>query len=184
MGAIGRSRGILACLVVLAAAGMSACSALGTTSSAGHGNSHATAQQPPVLTASPTPSGTGGIQNLVISSALRSELTAIFVASIGIQISDLPGDGPIPGDTYYAYDPATDIYWAWATFPVNGAAPPSVIAAFREHGQSGMFRKAGAGSWQVTTDSAPTFCAELRFFPPAVLTAWALPTTPPPYQTC
>jgi hypothetical protein len=174
---------------------MAACSANPVPSNAGPGNSHTTTPTSTVsATASPsrpadspstTPSGPGGVQDLAVSSAVSSELTATFVAYIGIQVSDLPGDGPIAADTYYAYDPATDIYWAYATFPVDGAAPASVIAAFQKYGSSGLFRKAGAGPWQVTTTSAEgTFCPVLQFFPPAVLTAWALPTTPPAGQSC
>jgi hypothetical protein len=194
MRAIGLSRAMLMGIAMLAAVGMAACTA---PNSARPGSSQTatplanatgtSTTSAAILPASEAPSATpggSGVQNLVMSSALRSELTALFVADIGIQVSDLPGDGPIPGDAYYAYDPATDTYWAYATFPVSGAAPASVIAAFQEHGQTGLYRKAGAGPWQVTTDSAATFCAELQFFPPAVLTAWALPTTPPPYQTC
>jgi hypothetical protein len=132
---------------------------------------------------SATPGGSGGVQNLVITSAEKTELTALFVAALGIQVSDLPGDGPIQGDTYYAYDPATDTYWAMATFPLNGAASASVIAAFREHGDQGLYRKAGAAPWQIDTSSAEgDYCAVLHYFPSAVLTAWSLPTTLPPNQ--
>lgn len=194
MRAIAKRLGILMALALLVTTVMAACSANQTPSGAGPGSSQTTSPAgttapAAVATLTPTasaiPSGAGGVQNLVISSALRSELTSIFVADIGIQVSDLPGGGPIQGDTYYAYDPATDTYWAYATFPVNGAAPANVIAAFRAHGQSGLFRKSGAGSWQLDTSSAEgDYCAVLHFFPSAVLVAWALPTTLPPYQTC
>jgi hypothetical protein len=187
-------RVMLAGLALLATSGLAACS---TSPTAGPGTvttsrtPAASATTSPALpaaaapTPSATPTGPAGVQNLVISSAVRSELTATFAAHLGIQTSDLAGDGPLPGDAYYAYDPATGTYWAYATFFESSMAPASVIAAIQEYGATGLFREAGAGSWQVTTISAEgTFCPALQFFPPAVLTAWALPTTPPAGQTC
>ncbi len=49
---------------------------------------------------------TGGLRNLVISSAVRSELTAAYVAYGRIPPSDVAGTRP--GSVHYAYDPATD----------------------------------------------------------------------------
>jgi len=189
VGAIGKSRGILAGIAVLAAAGMTACSANGTPSSSGQTNVQTTT---PATTASaaaaqsaaapsPTPSG---IQNLVISTAEKSDLASAFVALKGISLSDLSGGGPTPGSTYYAYDPATNTYWALASFEPSSAASQSVLVGFQDGGSMGMFRKTGAGSWQVELGGIPAWCAESQFFPLPVLAAWSMPTTKPAGLGC
>ena len=41
-----------------------------------------------------------------------------------------------------------------------------------------MFRKTGAGDWQVDSAGLPGICGYLRFFPLPVLIAWSMPTSP------
>jgi hypothetical protein len=190
----GIRRGVFVGLGLLATASLAACSAHGAPVSARPGNgqkasaaarSAATTQatSPPAVAASAAPSAAGGVENLIISSAEKTELTAVFVTMMGVPAADVVG--PYPGDTYYAYDPATDTYWAMSTFEESSSAPPSVIALCQEYGQTALFEKAAAGSWQVERISASgSYCLVAQFFPPAVLTAWALPTTPPAGQTC
>ncbi len=117
-------------------------------------------------------------QNRVISSTERSALTAAFVAYKGISITDVLGGGPVQGSVYYAYDPATDTYWAAAYFMPSSAASPSALGALDNGGRIAMYRKAGAGVWQVQTASTSLTCEAPHFFPQAVLVAWSLPTAP------
>ena len=117
---------------------------------------------------------TGGIRNLVISSAVRSELTAAYVAYRRISPSDVAGTRP--GSVHYAYDPATDTYWALANFTPSGTASLRINVGFQDGASWGFFTKVGPGPWEAQTGGEPVVCLEVRFFPPAVLTAWSLPT--------
>jgi hypothetical protein len=133
----------------------------------------------PAATPSASATGPGGIRNLLISSAALSELTEAFVAYKGIPLSDVSGAGPVPGSVYYAYDAATDIHWALAHFEPSSKAPLNVQVSFQDGAAEAMFRKAGAGSWEVQAASEPDICAYLKFFPLAVLMAWSMSTSPP-----
>ena len=180
MGTIVKCRAILVGLALMATAGMAACSANRTPGSDAPGNSQTTA---PAATAaasqqaaapSPTPTG---IQNLVISSAEKSQLAAAYVASKSISLSDLAGGGPAAGSVYYAYDPSTDTYWALASFAPSSTASLNVQVGFQDGGSYGMYKKAGSGSWQVQQPGFPEICGEAKFFPQAVLTAWGISTS-------
>jgi len=184
------SRGALVGLALLTAVGVSACSANRAPSSAGPGNSEATSSAatagPAATTSTPTspatPAAPHGIQNLLVTSTIRADLTAAFVAQKGISSSDVAGT--YPGSVYYAYDPATNAYWAVAQFKSSRTAPVSVLVGFQDGGNFGLFRKAGAAPWQVQIKTSPPACTEPQFFPRAVLMAWSLPTsTPTPTAT-
>lgn len=190
------SRALLAGLMVLTAAGASACSAIGGSSGAGPASGQttmpatnatasppATAAAPAALTTSP-PASSSGVENLHISSPEKNELTAAYTAFIGVPLSDLKGAAPLPSDTYYAYDPTTDTYWAKASFGASTTAPSSVVATFQDRGMTGLFTRVGARPWQVKTTGAATYCGVLQFFPVAVLRAWMLPTAPPAGENC
>lgn len=186
------SRAMAAGLTVLLAVSIAACSANLAPSNAGPDNDQAVtpaASTTPSAAASPTaaaPSATpatpGGVQNLVITSAEISELTAGFAAREGMSVSSVLGGGPLPGSVYYAYDPATGTYWALANFELIGGMTVPVPM---------MFQKAGTGPWQYQradlsqngTQLDPT-CSELQWFPAAVLMAWSMPTAPPAGVTC
>ncbi|MGH3255818.1 MAG: hypothetical protein ACRDOU_10495 [Streptosporangiaceae bacterium] len=92
----------------------------------------------------------------------------------GIPLSDVAGT--IPGSVYYAYDPATDTYWAEATFQGSRTASQKVLVGFQDGGSFGLFARAARSGWQVEVGGAPVVCFEVPFFPPAVLMAWSLPT--------
>jgi hypothetical protein len=181
-------RGIVVGLALLATVGMTACSANRTPSNAGPGTGQTSV---PAATAaasqsaaapSPTPTG---IQNLVISSAEKSDLTTAFVAMRGISLSDIAGGGPEAGSVYYGYDPSTDTYWALANFAASSTASMNAQIGFQDGGGTGMFKKAGAtGAWQATRASFPEICGEVTYFPAAVLMAWSISTTslPPACQ--
>lgn len=116
---------------------------------------------------------TGGIRNLVITSALRSKLTAAYAAYRRISPSDVAGTRT--GDEHYAYDPATDTYWALANFAPSLKAPLRVLMGFQDGVSWGFFTKVGSSPWKAQIGGEPVVCLEVRFFPRTVLTAWSLP---------
>lgn len=97
-----------------------------------------------------------------------------YVNARGISLSDVAGT--IPGSVYYAYDPATDTYWAEATFQGSRTASLKVLVGFQDGGSIGFFARAARSGWQADVGGEPVVCFEVPFFPPAVLTAWSLPT--------
>lgn len=187
-------RWMLASIGLLATVGMAGCSASRVPGNAGPGTGQTTTQAAspaPSQTASqhagtpsPTPTVPGGIRNLPISSAERSKLTAAFLTYKGFAPSDVLGGSALPGSVYYAYDPATDTYWALAEFLPSSTASFNVKVNFQDGGNTGMFRKSGAGPWQVRTPGWPPICDEPRFFPHEVLDVWALPTSAAPGVAC
>jgi hypothetical protein len=204
MRTIVNSRGMLVGLALLATAGMTACSATRTPGAGGPNNAQTTAPAasaaasegaspaasaaasrgapPAAATPGATPTAPGGVQNLVITSAERSQLTAAFVALKGIPLTDVAGADPTPGSVYYAYVPATRTYWALAHFEPSAMAPFDVKVNFQDGGGIGMFQKTGAGAWHVQFGGVPTWCTEPKFFPLAVLAAWS--RSAPPGLTC
>jgi hypothetical protein len=164
-------------LGLLATVAVAGCTATSTSSPAapGHGRSAspATAAAVPPAAVS-VPAGTGGVRNLPVSRDVRNELTVAYVNSRGIPLSDVAST--MPGRVYYAYDPATDTYWAEATFQGSRTASLKVLVGFQDGGSVGFYVRAARSGWQVQLGGAPITCTEVRFFPPAVLMAWSLPT--------
>jgi hypothetical protein len=183
-------RGIVVSLGLVATLSMAACTSNTSPSNAGSGNTHtaapaasSTTTTHPAVTPSATPAAPRAVQNLFISSAERNSLTAAFIALKGISPSDV--GGTFPGSVYYAYDPATDTYWARAEFMPSRMASLPVQVSFQDGDGVGMFKKTGAGPWQAQlVGSVPFSCNEVKFFPPAVLTAWGMPTSVPAGLQC
>jgi hypothetical protein len=181
---------VLAGAGLLAAIAVTGCSASGPgAASDGQSSSTSTTTAPdsppagqptPSASASPTPST--GIQDLLVSSTVRSQLTAAYLALRQIPASDVSGTRP--NSVYYAYDQATNTYWALAIFVASKTAPPKVLVDFQDGGSGGLFKKIGSGPWQVQQGGIPFACVEGRFFPKAVLAAWAFSTSPPPGTHC
>jgi hypothetical protein len=182
MRAIMNGRGALVGIALLAPAAMTACSASQTPGSAGSVSGH-TATPAAATSPAAAATGTGPVQNLAIGSTGKSELTAAFVALKGISPSDILGADPVPGSVY-AYDPATDSYWALADFELSSTASFNAQVRFQDGGSTGLFRQARGGPWLARTGSLDPICAELQFFPPAVLAAWSMPTAAPSGASC
>jgi len=136
----------------------------------------------PTPAVSATPVESDGIQHLLVSSAVRSQLTAAYVALRQIPASDV--SGTYPGSVYYAYDPATNTYWAKAGFVPSKTAPQSLLEIFQQDGSGAAFyRKVGSGPWQARyAGDGP--CIYVSFFPKAVLAAWAIPMSVPAGVSC
>jgi hypothetical protein len=115
-----------------------------------------------------------GVQNLVVTASVLSELQAAYVAYMNFPPSDIAGTAP--NGVYYAYDPATGTYWAMATFMPSTTASENTIVDMQDGGNTGMFTRTSEGAWQVVREGVPPGCGILQFYPTTVITAWALPT--------
>jgi hypothetical protein len=164
---------VLGWLGLLATVAVAGCAAISTSSPAAPGHSRSASPAPATAVAVSAPAGTGGVRKLPVSRDVRNELTVAYVNSRGISLSDVAGT--IPGSVHYAYDPATDTYWAEADFLPSRTASQKVLVGFQDGGSIGLFARAARSSWQVQLGGEPVVCAEVPFFPPAVLMAWSLP---------
>jgi hypothetical protein len=183
-----------ACNVLIATIAATGCTAGSTSSPGAVGDGQPTSQPattavgtPPAgQSSAPTPSASptesAGIENLLVSSALRSQLTTAYVAFRQISVSDVSGTRP--DSVYYAYDQATNTYWAMADFMPAQTAPQNVQVSFQDGGSTGLFTKIGPGPWRVRRGGIPAVCVVSEFFPKSVLAAWAISTNRPPGLNC
>jgi hypothetical protein len=182
------AQGMAVALGLLAAIGVSGCTA-------GSAPVAATASQPaslaasapaatvpsgtasaPAATSSAVPTASGAVMNLLVSAAVRSELLTAYAAYRNIPVSDVQG---VPGSVYYADQPATGTYWAKALYGSTSGDSLTVQVGFQDGGSDAFYKKTGSGPWQVAQAGEPGICAMLRFFPQPVLAAWSQPTSAP-----
>jgi hypothetical protein len=91
-------------------------------------------------------STSAGAQNLVVTSALRTELLQAGAASNGVPASGYTG--LTPGRTYYAYDPATTTYWAGAQLVPSMSSIKAQVSV-QDDGAYLLFNKPAGGTWTV-----------------------------------
>jgi hypothetical protein len=164
-------------LITTAAIGCSSNSSSSTPSAAA-----ATSGQPTATSVAATPAAPSGVQNLAVSTAVRSQLLAAFAANHNFPVSDVAGS--TPGSIYYAYVPSTGTYWAMGTYEPASTDSLTAKVSFQDGGATGVFKKVGRGAWQAGVVGEPAYCGEISYFPPAVLEAWSIPTTVPPGGKC
>ena len=178
---------VLAGAVLLTTIAVTGCTA-GSTSNPGAVGVGQPTSQPATTVVGTAPAGqssptaSAGIENLMVSSALRSQLTTAYVAFRHLSASDVSGTRP--NSVHYAYDQATNTYWAMADFMPAQTAPMNVAVNFQDGASTGLFTKIGSAPWQGRQGGIPAFCAESQFFPKPVLAAWAISTTRPPGLNC
>lgn len=110
------------------------------------------------------------VQNLVATAPVKAALTTAFVSFKQIPATDISGTSP--NSVYYAYDPSTMTYWAFADFVPSSQASQQVDVGMQDGGSMGLFKMQNGGAWQVTTGSVPPICAARTFFPATVLAGW------------
>src|SRR5262249_18466326 len=114
---------------------------------------------------------TAAIRNLVVSSAVRAQLLAAGAALHQLPVKDYTGLAK--GETYYAYDPSTNTYWAGAGLV---ASPKSMKAQVgnQDDGAYLDFEKPPGSSWRAsdagTPGSSNYTCAVTT--PSGVVSAW------------
>lgn len=124
------------------------------------------ASSSPSSSPTPTPAGT---ENLLVSPSVRHELTAAYEAFMRFKPSGIAGTAA--NSVYYAYDSATNVYWAMATFEPVAAALHSTpgsplfdeLVDMQDGGNEGMFTKTSGGSWLVRNAGVPPQCQIVKF---------------------
>ena len=87
-----------------------------------------------------------GAQNLVVTDQLRAQLVAAGSALDHLSASDFTGLRA--GETYYAYDAATQTYWAGAGLSPSPNSTPAQIAS-QDDGAYTVFTRTGSGAWSA-----------------------------------
>ena len=98
-----------------------------------------------VPTPSTTSTGSGAPQNLAATSAVKSQLTAAFVAHNGLPADEVAGTAP--GSVYDAYLPSSSTYWALASFVPTANASYQTQVALQDEGATGIFTQSSGGAW-------------------------------------
>ena len=122
-------------------------------------------------TTASTPSVTSVAENLPVTDLVRSQLVAA-----GAALNSVPATaytGLVPGTTYYAYDTATDTYWAGAGL-VPSASSQQAQVSVQDDGSYLLFRRPAGASWTawdvglsgIEGSRCPTAV------PPAILSEW------------
>lgn len=163
-------------IVAAAVAGCGGSSPSASPSTSGSPSmSPSTSPTTPFQRVTPTPSGA---QNLPVTDAIRAQLVAAGAAEKHLKASDFVG--LVKGSTYYAFDPATNTYWAGAALKPSASSVPAQVST-QDDGSYTLFHRSASGTWSAidTAMAAPNGPADgtpCTVAPPAdVLAAWGWP---------
>ena len=124
-----------------------------------------------------TPPPTGA-RDLPVTDAIRAQLVAAGAREKHLKASDFLGLEK--GFTYYAFDPATNTYWAGAALKPS----PSSLAAqvsTQDDGSYTLFHRSSSGTWSamdsaMAAPNGPADAKPCTLTPPAdVLAVWGWP---------
>jgi hypothetical protein len=113
-------------------------------------------------------------QNEVATAAIKEQLLAAGAAYHSLPVSDYTGLEP--GETFYAYDPATQTYWAGAGLDPSPNSQQAQISN-QDDGAYLLFHMAAGGTWTVVNVGlAGTEGSTCPYTPPAaILALWGWP---------
>jgi len=114
-------------------------------------------------------------QDLVVTAAIRAQLVAAGAGLNSLVSSDYTGLRP--GETYYAFDAATQTYLAGAALAPSPSSMPAQVAA-QDDGAYLLFERLQGGAWKVYAvglAGTPEGSACPVTVPAAVLSLWGWP---------
>jgi len=82
--------------------------------------------------------------NVIVTEQARTQLLAAAAILNGLPVSDYTGLRP--GQTYYAYDPATRTYWAGASLVPSPSSLQAEVST-QDDGAYVLFEHPEPGSW-------------------------------------
>ena len=145
----------LVLLALAACAGLTAC---GGSGSSGTGS---TATTTVTVTGTPTTAGstqgattpsTTKTENLVVTNTIRAQLLAAGAALHQLPVSDYTGLRK--GETYYAFDPATNQHWAGAALVASKSSLKAQVGD-QDDGAYLVFRQRAGGTWKAWDAGIP-----------------------------
>jgi hypothetical protein len=123
--------------------------------------------------ATSTSTTSGAAQNLVATAAIKSALTAVYVAHSGLPAAEVAGTAP--NSVYYAFVPSTNTYWAISGFVPAANASLNTQVAMQDDGCCGIFNMTSGGAWTFVSGYLGEPCGGQ--IPAALEELWNL--TPP-----
>jgi hypothetical protein len=118
--------------------------------------------------ASPSPTG---VQNLVLTDAIRAQLVAAAA-----KLNNLPASayvGLVHGQSYYGFDPATNTYWAGGALDPSPSSQQAQVSV-QDDGGYYIFQEPAGGSWTASSEGmagiAGAVCSV--HIPPALVALW------------
>ncbi len=165
----------LVAFVIAGAVGLAACSAGATNHAARSSTTSAPVQATSTTSTVSTTTSTPATTNLVVTDAIRSQLVAAGAALNSLSPSDYTGLRA--GETYYAYDATTQVYWAAAALSPSPSSTPAQVAS-QDDGAYLLFVRPEGGAWKaydVGLAGTPEGSACPIAVPTAVLGLWGWP---------
>jgi len=132
-----------------------ALAACGTVSSGGSSSPSTSTTPATTMPATTTPSqGTtpAAAKNLVVNNTVRAQLLAAGAALHKLPTTDYTG--LVPKETYYAYNPATNTYWAGAGLVASKQSTQAQIGD-QDDGAYLVFDRPAAGTWRAYDAGIP-----------------------------
>jgi hypothetical protein len=119
---------------------------------------------------SPSPSATG-VENLVLTDAIRAQLVAAAAKLNGLPASAYLG--LVHGESYYGFDPATNTYWAGGALDPSPSSQRAQVSV-QDDGGYYIFKEAAGGSWTAFAEGMAgiegAVCSVQ--IPPALVAVW------------
>jgi hypothetical protein len=117
---------------------------------------------------------TTGAENLLLTDAIRAQLTAAAARLNGLPASAYLG--LVHGESYYGFDPATNTYWAGGALDPSPSSQRAQVSV-QDDGGYYIFREPAGGSWTASAEGlagiAGTTCSV--HIPPALVALWHWP---------
>jgi hypothetical protein len=125
----------------------------------------------PATTTTTTTTAPAAVQNLPVTTAIKTALLAAGAASHQLPVSDYTGLSN--NLTFYAYDPTDSLYWAGAQLVPSTSSQQAQVGA-QDDGSYDLFTMTAGGTWTANNDGLGTVpgssCAVV--VPPEVRTVW------------
>jgi hypothetical protein len=119
---------------------------------------------------SPSPSATG-VENLVLTDAIRAQLVAAAAKLHGLPASAYVG--LVPGESFYGFDPATNTYWAGGALDPSPSSQQAQVSV-QDDGGYYIFQEPAGGSWTASAEGLAGIegakCSVQ--IPPALVALW------------
>jgi hypothetical protein len=124
---------------------------------------------------SPSPSASAtGVQNLVLTDAIRAQLVAAAASLNGLPASAYLG--LVHGFSYYGFDPATNTYWAGGQLDPSPSSQQAQVSV-QDDGSYYIFKEPAGGSWTASAEGMAGIGGSVCSvqIPPALVALWGWP---------
>ena len=130
-----------------------------------------TSAAPPASAKPSTSPSAAGAENLVLTDAVRAQLTAAAARLNGLPASAYLG--LVHGEGYYGFDPATNTYWAGGALDPSPSSQQAQVSV-QDDGGYYIFQEPAGGSWTASAEGLAgiggTTCSV--HIPPALVALW------------